>query len=92
MKDIKITKDNYKELFECAGFEKESNFEYRMIINGFCLSLWWVNNSLQAFCSTDFFGVHDQELKVSSNSTAELDRIFYPFLDNPPSLAEEMGL
>jgi len=27
MKNIKITKENYKELFECAGFEKESDNE-----------------------------------------------------------------
>lgn len=85
MEDIKITKDNYKELFECAGFEWDEEY------NAFCLDkhcggnflfLVFENEEVTAWVSTSS-SVLEVSLNPTNNSTAEIDRLFYPFIDKP---------
>ena len=91
MKDIKITEQNYKELFECAGFEEKSDMnEWSKESDQSVAGEWGVLklapiargehfSILAKFCHDGYFIPLGSEV----TSTAELDRIFYPFLDDP---------
>lgn len=82
MKDIKITKDNYKELFECAGFENYAKDIFRIKTNSCYLFLWHKSEEVTAWVSTEGTCA-EISLNPTNNSTAEVDRLFYPFLDEP---------
>ena len=90
MKDIKITEQNYKELFECAGFEwmdhgKTNAIKYLDVQGGYGCSLYLSVKYSESTFVVDLgvsLGGAVRCLK-KTNSTAEIDRIFYPFLDKP---------
>lgn len=90
MKDTKITKENYKQLFECAGFDwldhgKTNAIKHLDLQNGYSSSLHlYIKESEGDFIIVPeaSIGGVGRYLK-STNSTAEIDRLFYPFLDKP---------
>lgn len=90
MKDIKITKDNYKELFECAGFEKEGvNAFYKNSnaeVAGEKVRIQLVpipnGNGFDILTTLINDGFIFSLPKVS-RSTSELDRVLFPFLYKP---------
>ena len=93
MKDIKITEQNYKELFECAGFEQtnidgswsKASDATIMGEEGF-IELLPVSQGKGFTVVAKFYcnGYHTQLRKGGEvTSTAEIDSLFYPFLDKP---------
>lgn len=95
MKDIKIIKDNYKELFECAGFEQSNRGAW--VIQGKEEGTY-LRVEVAALKGDDLrlelrvdMGVESLENNIEvlyvqlahNETTAEIDRLFYPFLDKP---------
>lgn len=94
MKDIKITRQNYKQLFECAGFKavRECSVAYRKELTAYPGGHAFIELNVYNDCECDDFSITasfgmDEEkwadLSDTNNSTAEIDRIFYPFLSKP---------
>ena len=84
MKDIKITKENYRELFECAGFDEVSKNIFSIATSSCYLRLRYNldERTVAAWASSEE-NADTISLNRTNNSTAEIDRLFYPFLDNP---------